>query len=115
VCTDLLAPANHCRIISTLGEPLETLLIGPQTFQGCGLVDRWLYPGWDSGWLYPGWDSLQAHPELLLPRPRPGEEAGASAVGPMRWSETGQDLRGVLSFLWKLIPTPSHELNIGRR
>lgn len=39
VCTDPVAPANHCRIIRALGEPLETLLIGPQTFQGCGLTN----------------------------------------------------------------------------
>lgn len=39
VCTDPVAPANHCRIISTLREPPKTLLIGLQTFQGCGISD----------------------------------------------------------------------------
>lgn len=39
VCTDPVAPANHCRMIRALGEPWETPLIGPQTFQGCGLAN----------------------------------------------------------------------------
>ena len=106
VCTDPVAPANHCRIIRALGEPLETLLIGPQTFQGCGLTNGGhALAGTASFRPISGFDS------------QPQTQAGGGGHNrvPCRWAGTGQDPRGILSFLGKLVPSPSHELNMGRR
>ena len=91
VCTDPVAPANHCRSIGALGEPWEPPPIGPQTFQGCGLAN--------DGHALAGTVSF-GHIGSFYSQAQ-GRQAG-----------TGQDPRGILPFLRKLVPTPSHELNI---
>lgn len=82
---------------------MQTLLIGPQTFQGCGLTS-------DGGVLAGTVSFISGF------HSQPPAQAGGWGLShvPCVRAGTGQDPRGVLSFLGKVVPTPKHELNMGR-